>query len=277
MNASIRDSSHPSIVYYDSDYPSKYFPVYKENLDEVIRMQGILDDVDMFKKLIPDYGQDVMELCAGTGRVAIPLVLAGCNVTAIDISAPLLKRFKFKVDGLEGFQIENLNIIRHDVTRLSLSKKDFDVVVCAFNSLQCIPDFKLQQQTLVKAAEHLRPGGLLILDLTNPMTVNFLGDSPEFFFKRRRVDNGNYYSRFSATGAVNADQIQPLYGWYDETLQNGNIKRFPYSLEWRLIFRSELELMLEKSGFIVKAFYGGHLQEPFTPTSLKMVVEAVKV
>jgi ubiquinone/menaquinone biosynthesis C-methylase UbiE len=276
MNASIHNSDHPSIVYYDSDYPSTYFPVYKENVDEVIVMQGILHDVDLFKNRIHEVGLNVLELCAGTGRVAIPLVLSGCNVTAIDISAPLLKRFKFKVKDLEHFPFENLNIIKQDVTKLSLPKRDFDIVVCAFNSLQCIPDFRLQQQTLIKAAEHLRSGGSLMLDLTNPMTVNFLGDAPEFFFKRRRVDNGNYYSRFAATGPVNADQVQLLYGWYDETLQNGSIKRSPYNLEWRLIFRYELELMLEKSGFIIKAFYGGHMYEPFTPTSMKMIVEAVK-
>jgi SAM-dependent methyltransferase len=278
MNPSVFDPSHPSIIYYDSDYPSKDFPIHPENLDKIVSQQGIADDVDRYKQLAKEYGNNVLEFCCGTGRVAIPLVIDGCTVTAVDISAPLLKRFKNKTKDIEGFPTQNLEIIKQDVTRLVLPKKDYDVVICAFNSLLCIPDFELQLQTLFNAAQHLKTNGLLALDIWNPLVVNLHGDSiPQYYFTRRRIDNGNTYTRFAATGVMNVNQVQPLYGWYDETLAKGEIVRTSYNLEWRLIFRYETELMLEKAGFRIKNIYGGNRMEPLQPESLKMFVEAIRI
>jgi SAM-dependent methyltransferase len=278
MNASIQDPDHPSIVYYDSDYPSKDFPVYSENLDEIVYQQGIADDVDQYKKLTEQYGKSVLELCCGTGRVSIPLVMSGCKVTGIDISAPLLRRFKNKISGIENLPTQNLTIYKKDATNFSLTNTNYDIAVFAFNSLLCIPDFHLQQQALLHAARHLRPNGLLVLDIWNPLIVNLRGDDmPDYYFSRRRTDNGNHYKRFAATGPMNTNQIQQVYGWYDETQPDGSITRFPYTMEWRLIFRYELELMLEKAGLKIKNIYGGNLNEPFQTNSMKMFVEAIKV
>jgi SAM-dependent methyltransferase len=278
MNASVIDPSHPSILYYDSDYPSKEFSVYPENFDSLVKQQGIADDVDRYKQLIKQYGTNVIEFGCGTGRVSIPLVMDGNHATAVDVSAALLKRFKNKVAQISGFPSENLTIIKQDVTKLSLPKTNYDVVVCAFNSLLCIPDFDLQQQTLFRAAEHLRPNGLLALDIWNPLVQNLHGDKvPEYYFTRRRTDNGNPYTRYAATGPMDIDQVQHVFGWYDETLSNGTTERTSYSLEWRIIFRYEIELMLEKAGFKISEIFGGNNREPLTRDSLKMFIEAVKI
>jgi SAM-dependent methyltransferase len=278
MNASIKDSAHPSIVYYDSDYPSRHFSAYPENFDNTVLQQGIADDVDKYKSLTSTHGEKIVEFCCGTGRVSIPLAIDGCHVTAIDVSAALLKRFKNKISSMADFPAGNLNIIKQDVTALSLVEKQYDMVICAFNSLLCIPDFELQQQALMQAAAHLRPHGLLALDIWNPLAINLLGDQiPESYFSRRRCDNGNHYTRYAATGPMDINQVQQVYGWYDETQADGRIVRIPYTLEWRVIFRYELELMLEKAGFKISNIYGGNRNEPLERNSLKMFVEAVKI
>jgi SAM-dependent methyltransferase len=201
----------------------------------------------------------------------------GCCVTAVDVSAPLLKRFKNKISEIPGFPSQNLRIVKQDVTKLSLSENNFDLVICAFNSLLCIPDFDQQQETLLQAAKHLRPDGLLALDIWNPLVLNLHGDEiPENYFSRRRTDNGNHYTRYAATGRMDINQVQPVYGWYDETQANGITTRTPYSMEWRIIFRYELGLMLEKAGFKIRNVYGGNRNEPLQAHSLKMFVEAVK-
>jgi ubiquinone/menaquinone biosynthesis C-methylase UbiE len=275
MNASIKDPSHPSIVYYDSDYPSRDFSPYPENFDKTVSQQGIADDVDKYRQLAGQYGKDVLEICCGTGRISIPLVMNGCRVTAVDVSAGLLKRFKNKISDIADFPTENLKIVKQDVTKLSLSGNNFDLIICAFNSLLCIPDFNQQQETLLRVAEHLKPDGLFALDIWNPLMLNLHGDKvPENYFSRRRTDNGNVYTRYAATGAMDINQVQPVYGWYDETQPNGLITKTAYSMEWRIIFRYELSLMLEKAGLKIKNIYGGNRNEPLQPNSLKMFVEA---
>lgn len=277
MNASIKDPFHPSFVYYDSDYPSKNFPVYPENYDAKVWMQGIADDVDQYKKIIREYGNNVLEFCCGTGRVSIPLILAGCTVTAVDIAAPLLKRFKSKIALIPEFDNRKLHLVKQDVTRLSIDHRNHDIIICAFNSLLCIPDFDLQQQTLFRAAEYLKPNGVLAIDIWNPLMQNLHGDRiPEAYLTRRRVDNGNAYTRFAATGAMTANQVQHVYGWYDETDEQGVITRTPYSLEWRLIFRYEIQLMLEKAGFGITDIFGDNNRTPLRADSQKMFVLAKK-
>jgi SAM-dependent methyltransferase len=275
MNPSITDSSHPSFVYYDSDYPSREFSSYPGNFDSSVWKQGIGDDVDAYQRIAHENGNKVLELCCGTGRMSIPFAMSGLKVTGVDISPALLKRFRGKVNKIENFPNENINIVRHDVATLSLPVKNYDLVVCAFNSLLCIPDFKQQQDTIIRAAEHLRPEGVFALDIANPLALNLHGDErPELFFTRRRTDNGNTYSRFCASGPIDVNQIQPIFGWYDETDSRGIITRRSYSLEWRLIFRFELELMLENAGFRITKISGGNNNEPLLPSSLKMFVEA---
>ena len=278
MNAFITDPSDPSFVYYDSDYPSSEFPVFPENLDSVFYEQGIANDINLYKRLVPEYGNNVLELCCGTGRIAIPLALMGCQVTAVDIAAPLLRRFKTKIEAIPNFPHSGIAIIKQDVTTLRLEQSNFDAVICGFNSLLCITDFDLQLQTLIHAGRLLRPGGLLTLDVWNPLRINLQGDEiPEFFFTRRRVDNGNHYTRFAATGPVGTRQVQSVYGWYDETDAKGVVTRSTYSLEWRLIFPKEVELLLEKAGFKIINIYGGNLNESFQRGSLKMFVTALKL
>ncbi|MEA2600169.1 MAG: hypothetical protein QOF89_1161 [Acidobacteriota bacterium] len=70
---------------------------------------------------------------------------------------------------------------------------------------------------------------------------------------------------------MQTDQVQELFGWYDEIGADGLVRRAPYSARWRPIFRYELELMLERAGLEVE---GGHRHEPFTAWSQKMFVVA---
>lgn len=278
MNASITDPLHPSILYYDSDYPSAFFSTYPENFDALVIQQGIADDVAKYQKLTEQYGRTVLELCCGTGRIAIPLVMSGCNLTAVDISSPLLKRFQSKIEEIDNFPHKRLTIVKQDVSKLNLAKTDFDIVICAFNSLLCIPDFELQLQTLCGAARHLKTNGILALDIWNPLALNLHREEPpESYYTRKRIDNGNVYTRFAGTGPMNVKQVQPVYGWYDEILGDGKVKRTSYTMEWRIIFRYEIELMLQKAGFQTKNVFGGNHDEVFQNSSQKMFIEAIKI
>src|SRR5688500_17104098 len=101
----------------------------------------------------------------------------------------------------------------------------------------------------MRVSKLMRPGGLFALDIWNPLMLNLQVDEmPEDYFSRRRTDNGNKYTRYAATGPMNVNQVQPVYGWYDEIQPNGIVKRTAYNMEWRIIFRYELTLMLEKAG-----------------------------
>ncbi|KAA3616840.1 MAG: class I SAM-dependent methyltransferase [Calditrichaeota bacterium] len=278
MNSGIENTQHPSIIYYDSDYPSEKYSKYKNNFDEIVISQGLSNDVEKYNNLAKQFGSNVLELCCGTGRVAIPLAENGNDVTAVDFSSTLLQQFQNKIKQLNNKISNRLKIINQDVTKLSLEKKDYDLIICAFNSLLCIPDFELQQKTLINAAKHIRTKGLLALDLMNPLVLSIAGDeTPIPFFTRKNPHNGNIYTRFAARSKMMIDQKQKLYGWYDEIEDDGSVKRQNYEVYWRPVFRYEIQLMLEKAGFKIDKIYGGHLDETYTETSGKLFIQAVKL
>ena len=146
-----------------------------------------------------------------------------------------------------------------------------------FNSLLCITDFRSQCGAIEAAARHLAPGGVLALDMMNPLTLPLAGDPvPKPFFTRRNPKTGQRYTRFAAMGPMAADQQQELFGWYDEMAADGALRRTHYSMRWRPIFRYEIELMLERAGLRIITVKGGHREEPFTAQTRKMFVLATQ-
>jgi SAM-dependent methyltransferase len=277
MNSGLEKTDHASFQYYDSDYPSTLYPEYPENIDDVLPFQGLKNDIEKYLDLAAEMQSDILELCCGTGRVAIPLLIAGYNVTAVDFTKDLLQQMGNKINKIKKIP-GRADIVLQDITRLELDKKDFGFVIMAFNSLLCITDFNGQLEALQKASEHMRTGGILALDLMNPLSLNFHGDgtvSP--FFTRKNIHNGNIYTRFAAVGAMNENQVQKLYGWYDEIDETGTVKRRHYEMAWKPVFRFEIQLMLERAGFRIRNIYGGHKNEPFSYKSRKMFIEAVKL
>jgi SAM-dependent methyltransferase len=266
-----------TLRYYDSDYPSEHFGDHAENFDDTTVAQGLRHDVTRYLEIAAEVDGEILELCCGTGRVAMPLAAAGYKVTGVDLSAEALQRFELNLAKLDGRARAGVTMVEQDVTALDLPKKDFRLCIVAFNSLLCIPDFDQQRRALRGAAAHLAPAGELVLDIVNPLQLALQGNpAPTPFFTRKSAIGGNTYTRFAMCSPLDANQRQQLHGWYDELSEDGSIERTHYSLYWRPIFRFEIELMLEEAGFVLESLHGGHCGEPFTGRSPRMFIRARK-
>src|SRR5262249_36772872 len=141
----------------------------------------------------------------------------------------------------------------------------------------CIDDFEAQKRTLARAAHHLQEGGLLVVDVVNPLALKLAGDAhPIPFFTRKNPHTGRPYTRFAMCDPLDERQRQRLHGWYDELDAEGRVQRSTYSIHWRPIFRFELELMLEHAGLVLEKIEGGHQGEAFVASSPRMLVYARK-
>jgi len=276
MNGAI-DCEDTLVYYYDGDYPAEVNAVYPENFDATTEFQGLRYDVQRYLDIVRTAHGDVLELCCGTGRVAMPLAREGIRVTGVDISEKMLRRFRVNVERETEDSRGRIEFICQDVTQLSLPRTDYAVAIMAFNSLLCIPDFEAQCRALHSLAAHLAPAGRLVLDIVNPLALKLQGDpAPKPFFTRRNPTSGNMYTRFAMIGPLDDSQRQRLYGWYDEEDPAGHITRRHYAMHWRPIFRFEIELMLRQAGFEITTLEGGHRREPFTTSSPRMFIQAMR-
>jgi SAM-dependent methyltransferase len=272
MNADL-PASHPSVDFYDSDYPGIGTTLLAENLDEKLEIQGLAHDIDRYLELARDCPCRVLELCCGTGRVAIPLARAGHAVTGVDISAAMLDRFRAKLDRESCETQARVRLVQQDARLPDSGGERYGLILLAFNSLMLFDSRRDQQQVLARAAASLAPGGRLVVDVVNPLALPLRGDPvPAPFLRRRHPERNRSYTRFAALGPVDANQRQQLHGWYDEVDEAGFVRRTAYSMWWRLLFRGELELMLESCGLDVESVEGGHRREPFRPDSAKLFV-----
>jgi ubiquinone/menaquinone biosynthesis C-methylase UbiE len=274
MNPGLPDD-HPSIAYYDSDYPGVETTPFAENLDATIAVQGLANDLARYRQLSDAYGKNILEVFCGSGRVALPLARDGRDITAVDISRGMLALFERALSREPAEVREHLRILESDARVLDLGAQRFDLIIAPFNGFLCLTSFEDQLAALTACARHLRPGGALVLDAVNPLTLNLAGDAaPMPFFTRQRADTGATYTRFAAMGPIQADQTQELWGWYDEIAVGGVVRRTAYSMRWRPIFRFEAEAMLRLAGLSVKSVEGGPGGEAFAANSPKLFIVA---
>lgn len=273
MNPGLTDE-HSSIRYYDSDYPSAHLGRYPENFDETTEFQGIAHDVERYAEIAGQSGGPILELCCGSGRVAIPLARAGHSIVAVDLSTAMLEQFRATLQAESGDVHRRVTLRREDARSFALDER-FALVIIAFNSLLCIPDFDDQCAVLERVAAHLAPRGILALDIVNPLQLQIKGDAvPKPFFTRRHCGSGNLYTRFAMAGPFDEQHRQRLHGWYDEMQSDGRLERRPYEIVWRPIFRHEIQLMLERAGLQIATLEGGHRHEPYAADSPRLFIEA---
>ena len=94
----------------------------------------------------------VLEIGAGTGRIALPLMGAGIDVTGLDLSLPMLERFAEKAGG-------SVPLVQADATRLPFRDGSFGAAY-AVHVLHLVPDWQTAVRELVRV---VAPGGVLLV------------------------------------------------------------------------------------------------------------------
>ena len=231
-------------------------------------------DLPLYTELARAQGSRVLEVACGSGRVVLPLVLAGFDVVGIDASAPMLAIARRKLEAA-GRQA---GLVHADMRTFALDRRDFDLAIVAVKSFAYLTETPDQLQCLRSIHAHLRPGGLLAIDLMHPQPewVGAVQGSMRDDLLQRVPDQGFTLSRVESVVSTDvAHQIRVVRSIYEVINDHGSVveKRF---VEWpyRWTHRFEAEHLLERTGFAVESVWGGYRREPFTSGSSAMVFGA---
>jgi SAM-dependent methyltransferase len=118
-------------------------------------------------------GGRVLDVGAGTGRVALHLARAGCTVTALDLDARLLAVLsqRAREAGLD------VRVIVADAARFDTGDT-FDLVAVPMQTIQLLPDAEARAGFFASARRALAPGGLVALAIATEMETFGDGDVP---------------------------------------------------------------------------------------------------
>jgi phosphatidylethanolamine/phosphatidyl-N-methylethanolamine N-methyltransferase len=101
-------------------------------------------------------GGEILVIGVGTG-LELPLLPSNSVVTGIDISAPMLRAAKARVERMRLTQVKGLYVM--DAARLDFSDATFDVALAPY-VMSVVPH---PERALEEAWRTLRPGGSLIV------------------------------------------------------------------------------------------------------------------
>jgi ubiquinone/menaquinone biosynthesis C-methylase UbiE len=234
-------------------------------------------DLDFYVELAQQVESLVLELATGTGRVSLPIVRAGVPVVGIDSSAEMLASARKKLAREPKLP---LRLIHADMRDFDLpdAKGTFGLAIIPFRSFLHLTTTEDQIACLTRIHDHLREGGLLVLNFFVPdveiITAyqSKLGRAVSHRYSFISPDNGNEIEVWEYRQYRVHDQFVDQRFVYHEWDTGGTLLRTTrrgYTLCY--IWPREFEHLLARCGFEVEALYGWFDKRPFDENSTEQV------
>jgi SAM-dependent methyltransferase len=160
-----------------------------------------VEDLPLWRSLAAEYGDPVLDVGAGTGRVTLDLAGAGYRVTALDRDPDLLKA----LNGRLGDNSRKARVISHqaDARDFDLGETRFPLVIVPMQTIQLLGGPEGRAAFLRCAHRHLEPGGAVAIAIAEVLDLYEVVDGMPMPLPDVREVDGIVYS--SQPTAVRAD------------------------------------------------------------------------
>jgi ubiquinone/menaquinone biosynthesis C-methylase UbiE len=197
-------------------------------------------------------GGAVLEVGCGTGRIMLPLVEAGIEVTGVDASPAMLAVARGKLG-------DRVPLIEGDMRTVALPQH-YALIIVSINTFLHMLTTADQLKALANLARHLTSDGRLIIDLPTGDELTHQDPDARLTLEQTFVDPETNHTimKLVASRIDWATQCQQVTYVYDELLDEGGIRRTVVPMTLRHIFRYELMLLLDKAGYSLEALYGDY-------------------
>ena len=234
-------------------------------------------DLALYEALAARTGGPILELAAGSGRLAIPLAVAGYRVVAVDNDSAMLARAAAAWSRARGRRrTGSLDLVEADLTSVRLDER-FALAFLALNSLLLLADAPAQAAALRTLAAHLAPGGLAVIDVFLPDADDLALYDGRILLEWQREDpqTGEIVTKLASARHDSATAIVSFTQMFDSTsAAGGPLRRVSRTDRMRLLGASELCRLAEDAGLVVEQLAGDHQMTPFGPGAERVVVVA---
>jgi ubiquinone/menaquinone biosynthesis C-methylase UbiE len=213
-------------------------------------------DYEFFLSEIKNRDTRVLELTSGTGRLSIPLIEAGANLTCVDISRGMLDILS------EKLQRNKLSarVVCSDVCEMSFHS-EFDLAIFPFQSFMELVGKDKQTAALEAIFHALEIGGMFICTMHNPVIRSKLVDGMLRIVGHFQKDDGTLVvSGFEQGG----DPVVTRHQFFEHFDASGNMnwKRL-LRMQFEFIEEQDFQEMAERAGFKVLEQYGNYDRSEF--------------
>ena len=241
--------------YTDATYGDAFADVYDD------WYQGVSDvdaTCELVVELLPGPGGDrrgrVLELGAGTGRLAVPLAERGLEVTALDASAAMLERLRQR-DGAGRVRLVHGDMVA------DAPAGPFDVVLVAYNTLFNLLSAERQAACFDAVAARLAPDGALLVEAFVPADPPPTGSAVEL---RSMTADEVVLSVVRHT-----PEEQRAEGQFVHLAAGEPVRLRPWAIRYSP--PAELDAMARRAGFVLRARWEDVARRPFDEESERHV------
>lgn len=228
-------------------------------------------EINFWKVLAENYGENILELGAGTGCFTIPLLQKGCNISALDISDNALHYLQKKA-ALYKDRGE-LQVFKADMRDFHLNEK-FSVCMASYSTFQYLTCLQDQLHCLKTIHEHLLINGVLCLDLDNDLLY-----SPQYypFTKLYSEYNQQFQAQITLYTSWDTDRKNNQRNWHDYyqmAYKDGTKTDFINDISLKAISFKEINELLTSTGFKIVDVYGDYDYSMLKTASPRMIIIA---
>ena len=233
-------------------------------------------DVAFYCNAARRFGDPVLELGCGTGRVTLAIAEAGYRVVGLDISERMLERAAAKRLAIPREARERLHLVQGDMTSFDLGEK-FRSIIIPFRPFQHLLELDQQIRCLQCVKRHLAQNGRLIVDFfqTDPERMHDPKYCQESLLIEYDLPGGRHVALSERVASFHrALQRNDVEMIFDVRHANGATEHLVMAWTLRYFFRYEVEHLLARCGFNLEATYGSFDGAPLADTSPEMIFVA---
>lgn len=210
-----------------------------------------------YEELIGQFGEPVLELACGSGRITIPLVRKGIDIAGIDCSKDMVKLAKTKARSFsERFMVA-------DMRQFDLGK-EFSFIFVPAQAFQHLLTRTDVEMCLDRVRRHLASHGAFLVQVFNPSPAILSQSSDEAVsmskpYYEDKESGERYYASIKMKYDFGSQILSSRYFWHTDSHPKDRV----LILEMRQFFPQELDALVEYNGFEIIAKYGDTDKTPF--------------
>jgi len=235
-------------------------------------------DLGLYLALAARTRGPILELMAGSGRVAIPLARTGRRVVAVDLDPAMLARARGAADAAGGRAARRLELVDADVHGYRHPDAGrFGLAIVALGSLLLLPGRAAQRAVFTTLVAHLAPGGVAVVDVPlldaddlsrydGRLTLDWVRHGPD----------GSVVTKTSSARHDATARTVALVSIFEEGLPGREVARTVRVDRLHLLDAVDVREMAEDAGLRVEILAGDADLTPLAPGADRAILVAVR-
>ena len=217
------------------------------------------NDMEFITNTAITCGGPALEMAAGTGRLALPIIERGINYTGIELSSSF-RNFARKKLAKFG---DLAQVFEGDMRKFDLDMQ-YQFIFIGFNSIFHLLNNEDVASFLFSVYNHLLDDGLFLIDAFVPHPIFLYRAKQKYYVMEFDWPSGEHCIVNETNHYDPNSQINHIH-WYFNTV--GVNETDEYQFDMHMIFPDTMDRLLTEAGFIIKNKYGDYDKKPLGPES----------